>query len=289
METIGFIGAGRLGTAFGIYLARRGRRVAGYYSRTYAHAQKASAFVSETCQAFQTVRDLLERSDWIAITTNDGAIERVTEEIVDSGIHIAGKLIFHMSGAGTSELLAPLTAKGALVASLHPLQTFADGESGARAMEEAMFSIEGEAAAVEMLSAWLDELGRRYFVIDARQKPLYHAAASIASNGLVGVIDYALELMKLVGIEEEQALPALVPLIKTTVQNVAEKGTVRALTGPVARGDVATVATHITAIQGCASHFVPGYRALGQMTLSTARRAQLKDQEKITELTRLFE
>ncbi|ERI06026.1 Rossmann-like and DUF2520 domain-containing protein [Aneurinibacillus aneurinilyticus] len=289
MKSIGFIGAGRLGTAFGLYLMRREIQVAGYYSRTYAHAKDAADLLGGEVQAFCTLEELLERSDWVAIAANDGAIAQIAETIAGSEAHIKGKVVFHMSGAATSALLAPLANKGALVASLHPLQSFADGISGARAMEEAVFGVEGDNEAVVCLSKWVKNLGHTYFVLDAEYKPLYHAAASVASNSLAGVIGYAVELMMKTGMDEEKSLSALSPLIKTTVCNVLDKGAARALTGPVVRGDVGTVAMHLQALDKMNPELVSFYKELGKLTLATAKREQLRDGNVICQLNKLLE
>jgi predicted short-subunit dehydrogenase-like oxidoreductase (DUF2520 family) len=289
MKRIGFIGAGRLGVAFGLYLARKDEHVSGYYSRTYAHAQEAAGLVGGACRVFGTIEGLVGNSDWIAITTSDGAIKEVVDAIIKTEVRVEGKVIFHMSGAGTSDMLTALAERGAVIASLHPLQSFADAVSGAKAMESAMFSIEGGAEAVEQLSGWLDRLGHEHFLLNAKQKPLYHAAASVASNSLTGVIGYAVELMKMTGINEEKALASLLPLIETTVRNVGEKGVARALTGPVARGDCKTIETHLQALVETGPDSIPFYKALGKITLATAVREQLKDEQTIERLRSLFE
>lgn len=289
MTTIGIIGAGRVGAALGLYLTRRGEAVCGYYSRTYEHALQAAALAGGGATAFSAVSPLIEQSDWIAITTNDGAIEQVAGLIAASGVQLNGKLFFHMSGAETSGLLHSLSDKGAMVASLHPLQTIADGRLGAEAMEKAMFGIEGDTEAAALLTVWVKRLGHACFVLEQSQKPLYHAAASIASNSLVGVIGYAVELMKAAGMEDTQALRALLPLIEATVHNVKEKGVEQALTGPIARGDVDTVKKHLAAIARTNPQWSTFYTSLGKITLTVAERSTLKNKGAISDFTRLFE
>ncbi|MFT9847363.1 Rossmann-like and DUF2520 domain-containing protein [Aneurinibacillus sp. REN35] len=289
MTAIGLVGAGKVGVAFGLYLTRRQEKVCGYYSRTYEHARQAAELVGANAQAFSRLSALIAQSDWIAITTNDTAIENVARSISASGIALNEKVIFHMSGAATSALLAPLAAKGAVVASLHPLQTFADANSGANAMKKAMFGIEGDEEAVALLTEWVERLGHAYFVLEQKQKPLYHAAASIASNSLVGVIGYAVELMKAAGVKDTQALKALTPLIEATVYNVVEKGAEQALTGPIARGDISTVRKHMDAILKTNPDLLDFYASLGSITLAVAKRNALQDKQIIDEFTRLFE
>ncbi|WP_047154230.1 Rossmann-like and DUF2520 domain-containing protein [Aneurinibacillus tyrosinisolvens] len=289
MATIGFIGSGRLGTAFGLYLAENGQQVSGYYNRTPAKARQAAGLFPYHCEAFSSMEQLAVQSDWIGITTADDAIPAVVSRLGEAGAVLEGKLIFHMSGALSSGVLHPLQLQGARIASLHPLQSFADARSGAAALKHTVFSVEGSQAAAEQLSAMLTNLRNEYFVITAEQKPLYHAAAAIASNGMTAVIDYALSLMGAAGIQEEQALSSLLPLIEGSLRNVKEKGTARGLTGPVVRGDAGTVQEHIKAMAKLAPELIPSYMELGRLTLRTALREQLTDSGRIQQMRELFE
>jgi predicted short-subunit dehydrogenase-like oxidoreductase (DUF2520 family) len=289
VTTIGFIGSGRLGTAFGLYLADHGQQVSGYYNRTFEKAQKAAALFPYSCTAYASIEELVRQSDWIAITTADDAIPAVVSLLGEAGEALQGKVVFHMSGALSSDILCPLELLGVSAASLHPLQSFSDAKAGAAALKHTMFSIEGSRKAVEELSAFLTKLHNEYFIISAEQKPLYHAGAAIASNGVTAVINYALSLMSAVGIPEEKALFSLLPLIKGTLRNIGENGTARALTGPVVRGATGTIQEHIKAINKLAPALLPSYLELGRLTLQTALREQLKDSERIQQIQKMFE
>lgn len=284
---IGIIGAGRLGSAFGLYAARHGAEEVGYYSRTQTSARAAVSLVGDVGRVYEDVAVLIRESDWIVLTVPDDAIPVVACLLAVEG-EWEGKLVFHMSGAASSEVLLPMKQAGAYTASLHPLQSFADGRSGADKLAVSVFGIEGEEAAVTVLKEWLEVIGNRYLIITAAQKPLYHAAAAVVSNSLTGVVDFALRLLQTAGIEEQLALSALYPLLEGTVQNIRERGVAEALTGPIARGDIGTIVRHMEAITEQAPQLVEDYQALGRLTLTTACRSQLRDPQRIARLQELL-
>lgn len=288
MITIGIVGAGRLGTSFGLFMHGKGNQVIGYYSRNIEHARKGASLIGDDCKAFVELSDIIGASDWIVISTVDDAIPQIVKQIQESHGNLQGKIVFHMSGAATSDALTPLCHLGAEVASLHPLQTFTDPIKGAEALEKAYFSLEGTPFAVAKLKEELHRLHLRYFIITAAQKPLYHAAASIASNSLVAVVDYSLKLMEGAGIERGQALEALRPLIVASIHNCLEKGPEKSLTGPIVRGDVGTVSKHIEKIHAELPELLPDYLHLGKLTLETAQKEQLTDKIAIEEIKKLL-
>lgn len=285
---IGFVGAGRLGSSFGLFLSRKGNNVTGYYSRTYTHAMQAASLIGEHCHPYFHIGEVISSSEWVVITTSDDAIGRVAAQIFELGMDLSGKTIFHMSGASTSCVLSSLQELGAEIASLHPLQTFADPVTGAQGLENAYFSIEGTPMGVFILQQELQRMNLRYFIINAEQKPLYHAAASIASNSLVAVIDYSLTLLEQVGIERKQGVAALYPLIEASMKNCREKGPEKALTGPIVRGDIGTVELHMDKIRQEAPELLQSYRDLSQLTFNTAVKNQLKDEYKIEKIKKLL-
>jgi predicted short-subunit dehydrogenase-like oxidoreductase (DUF2520 family) len=275
MKMIGIIGAGKLGTAFGMYLARRGYNVA-FFNRSEQKAEGAAELAGG--MMYRTAQDLIQACDWIGITTGDDQIGDVVHQLLAAEADLHQKLFFHMSGALSSDRLKKLAEKGAETASLHPLQSFSDPRSGSDLLPAAYFSLEGSEQAKKWLGEMLGYLNNPYFIITAEQKPLYHAAASIVSNALVSVLDYGFLLMQTAGVDEETARRALMPLIEGSVKNVRERGTVLGLTGPIARGDTGTVVGHVNAIHHKAPELLQLYKQLARMTLETAARGQLKDE-----------
>ena len=118
---IGFIGAGKVGTAMGIYLKEKNYNILGYYSRTYESAQNAAALTN--CNAFIKLESLVKNSDLLFITTNDDEISKICNRLLDEDLINAEKIVVHMSGADSSKILEKLKKKGCYIYSLHPLQS----------------------------------------------------------------------------------------------------------------------------------------------------------------------
>jgi predicted short-subunit dehydrogenase-like oxidoreductase (DUF2520 family) len=175
------------------------------------------------------------------------------------------RLVGHTSGATGLDALSPATARGAEAFSLHPLQTVPDGRTD---LTGAPCAVSGTTDAAAGFAAELaDALGMRPFEVPEERRAAYHAAASIASNFLVALEESAAGLLAGVGIDDAREL--LAPLVLRTAANWSERGG-EALTGPIARGDEATVAAHLDAIRELAPELLPLYEALAERTRSLA-------------------
>lgn len=242
MYRTGFIGAGKVGTAFGRYLKTRGLDLEGYWSRTLAHAKEAAEYTGSRC--YDDLRALTEDCDLIFITVSDGAIEDVARKAASLDINLEGKCFCHTSGALSSDdVLNPLKQRGAEVASAHMLLAVSGRDCD---FTRAFFTVEGD---FEKPAEILKACGNRYKTIAPRQKVRYHAAAVFASNFAVGLVDIACELLENCGFTEREALDALTPLMENNMKNITEKGPQKALTGPVARNDTDTIRRHMECLE----------------------------------------
>lgn len=283
---IGFIGAGKVGTAFGKYLSNNGFNVEGYYSKREKSAQNAAKYCNS--RAYVNLKDLTQKVDIIFITTNDDEIEKVADKLAENNILSTGQIIVHMSGASSSEILKSTKARGCFTYSLHPLQAFADIEKSVIDLKDTVFSIEGDEEKIHVFEEILENTGNRYFKISKDQKSIYHATACVVSNYLVTLMDYGLSLFEAIGIKGEDGYKALYPLIDGTVKNIYNLGTKKALTGPIARCDVETIENHIKSIDKIAQDKLDFYKLMGDMTLELAKRDRLNDNEKIEELQNIL-
>lgn len=283
---IGFIGAGKVGTAFGKYLSNNGFNVEGYYSKREKSAQNAAEYCNS--RAYVNMEDLTQKVDIIFITTNDDEIEKVADKLTENNILSTGQIIVHMSGASSSEILKRAKERGCFTYSLHPLQAFADIEKAVIDLKDTVFSIEGDEEKIHVFEDMLENTGNRYFKIAKDQKSVYHATACVVSNYLVTLMDYGLSLFEAIGIKGEDGYKALYPLIDGTVKNIYNLGTKNALTGPIARGDVETIGKHIKSIEKIAQDKLDFYKLMGDMTLELAKRDRLNDNEKIEELQNIL-
>lgn len=176
-------------------------------------------------------------------------------------------IFLHFSGLLTSDELGPLAADGAQTGSLHPLQSIIHAEQARLALKESVFSFEGSAGAGLAARHVAESLGVSLLAIAKHDKVLYHAAAVVASNYLVALLDQASSIMRHVGMDPAH----LMPLVRGTLANIARHGGA-ALTGPVARGDWDTVRAHAEALRTGFPDILPPYMELGRYAARMAGR-----------------
>ncbi len=206
--------------------------------------------------------------DVIFITVPDGKIGDVANDIAHKwGESTDGKIFFHMSGQLTSGILEPLSKFRGKIASLHPLQSIMDTSQAKKSLKQSYFSVEGDPAAVSVAKGIVQSLGGRVLEIRREDKPLYHAAAVIASNYLVTLLMNADSIFKKIGLGME----VLIPLVRGTLANVERYGS-SALTGPIQRGDWETVKAHLKVLMEDFPGMADLYRTLGMYTARIAGR-----------------
>ena len=245
---IGFIGAGRVGVTLGkhfILHVNNKYNVVGYYDSSEVAVNDA---IDITNTDSLSIEQIVCSSEVIFITVTDGAIEKGWNEI--SICNLIGKIICHCSGALSSEVFSNIDKLGAYGYSVHPLFACSSKTESYKDISKALFTIEGSSARLEVVKQMIEDLGNKVQVIDANSKVLYHAAAVMASNQVIGLIKTACDLLKKSGFSEENALEAIKPLIYGNIDNVYRQGLKDALTGPVARGDIGTINKHLDALEG---------------------------------------
>ncbi len=287
MNEISIIGAGRLGTSLGAALSKKGYRIKFLSCRTSLSAEESRKIIGEgeaSTDNVQTAR----AGDIVLLCLPDEEILKVTKELAAANINWSEKFIFHCSGLLSSEILNPLKAKGALTASIHPIQSFAQKRTPPEKFENIYFGVEGESDALELSQKIIRKLGSRSFIIEAENKALYHTACSIASNFLVVLLDMASSLLNQAGLQEDQAFQVLHPLVKGTLHNVKKFNIQASLTGPVIRGDKTSVEKHLEALKKFPT-FYETYRRLAFQALEIARREKKLSAQKIKALKDLLE
>ena len=262
------IGVGMVGRSLAAALGGRGARVAAVASRRLESAQEAAALAR--CEFATTDLAAAARcANAIALCVPDDAVAAACAEAARGGGFEPGDVAIHFSGALPAGVLAPAQAAGASILSLHPVQTFAQPDPGA--FEGIVCVLEGDAEGVAFGRELAGALGARAVEISAEHKPLYHAALCIACNYLVTLADAGVGLLERAGLGDD-ALPALLPLLRGAVGNLARVGLPAALTGPLSRGDAATVRAHLAALAEEAPHLLPLYCAAGLEAVKLALR-----------------
>ena len=264
---LSIIGAGRVGQTLGRLGRASGYEIADVVCRSRRSAITAARFIGAgTPHAASSRR--LQAADIIFITTPDDSINDAVRMIEANLKAIGRPVVLHTSGALASDALAALRGAGCAVGSCHPLQTFESPRRAMAVINQSHFCVEGDARAVRAARAYVRRIGARSFEIPTTLKPLYHAAAVMASGGVVVLLSVSLEALRECGLNETQARRVLLPLTQTTVANVREVGPRRALTGPVRRGDAGTVRRNLEALAASDAQWLTLYRLLAAHGLS---------------------
>ena len=262
---IGFFGAGRAATALAPGLAKAGYVVAAIASRTLTSARSLAAKLPR-CQAIADPIELLQECDVVFLTVTDDVIASVAAALPWR----KGQGVVHCSGALSLDVLAPAVEQNAFVGGLHPLQTFATRDGDAQYLVGSTFAIEGEGA----LLHWLEEAVRRLrghaIHLRSQDRPLYHAAAVMACGYVATLLDAANELWEVMGFSRQEALRALLPLARGTLDNVEALGTREGATGPILRGDVRTIRLHLAALKDRTPEALALYCQVGLATVRLA-------------------
>lgn len=270
MPAVNIIGPGRVGRTLGALLSRAGfcavQDVLGAGSAT---AEAAVDFIGAG-RAVRTLRELRAAGLWL-LTPPDDAIASVAETLAQARVVRAGAVVFHCSGALPASVLSPLAGPGVALASVHPLKSFADPALALESFTGTWCTMEGDAAALAVLRPLFEQLGARIAQIDAAGKTLYHAASVLVCNDLVALMEAGLRAYAHAGLDRGSAQQMMEPLVRETLDNVFRSGTVRALTGPVARGDAAVVSRQLAALEDMDARIADAYRALNAIALDLAR------------------
>jgi len=223
---VAIIGAGVVGQTFAKLLAEQLQYTVTLGARSGDVSMQAAA----------------QDADIVLITVSDSAIQTVCQDLVAANAIKADAVVAHCSGALTSEILQ---SHAGPTASIHPLQTFPNVEAALPKVAGTYCYCEGNEQALQTLKPLISALQMQPVTIQAKNKPLYHAAAVMACNNLVALMECALQLGEAAEIDRDVMWKSLKPLIDATIENIDQQGTKKALTGPVARGDVETLRLHL--------------------------------------------
>lgn len=266
------VGAGKVGTALAVLLKKAGFDIAGIASRSLASAKKTADRLTPPPPFSDKAETLTPRGDIVLLTTKDDAIHEACSGIAEKGGFREGQVVLHVSGSLPSSILSPAGERGCHTGSMHPLQSFANVDMAIQRLSGATFCLEGAPEAVKTATELAGALKGHVMTIRTADKPIYHAAAVIASNFFVSIIDMSLRFYEAIGIDHEKGLEALLPLISGSLANIQELGPVRALTGPIARGDAGVVQSHLDAIARVLPEYLPVYTALARLNVGVGLR-----------------
>ena len=266
---ISIIGAGRVGQTIAKRLHKLGWRIGAVVTRSSRSAQAAArAIGAGTPHATLTPEAF--NADVILLSVPDDVLENVAQKLAKIGgaaltKKSRAKIILHTSGALDHRVLAPLARRGASTGSMHPMQTFS-GRATPR-LEDVIFSIEGGPAARAAAQKIARSLGGTPVIISAHDKPAYHASGTIVAGHALSLVESATQTLMKIGFTRRRANQALLPLIRQMLDNYELLGPHAAWTGPLSRGDYATISKHARALRRFPREYQDAYRALALLSM----------------------
>jgi predicted short-subunit dehydrogenase-like oxidoreductase (DUF2520 family) len=270
MRGLTVIGGGHVGRVLGRLFAATGAfAVQDVLARSAGSAARAAAFIGSGVAAASY--SALRPTDVYMLSVTDDQIVPACEALA-AAVPLQWNTTAPRSGALASDRLQAARAAGACVASVHPIRSFADVDAVAAGFAGTFCGVEGDQQALDVLLPALSAIGARAVQIDPAAKTVYHAAAVFASNYLVTVIDAALRAYQAAGIPEAVARELARPLAIESMENAFRLGAAPALTGPVARGDMATVLRQQDAVMAWDAATGQLYRSLVPPTIALAER-----------------
>jgi predicted short-subunit dehydrogenase-like oxidoreductase (DUF2520 family) len=280
-RTVSIIGAGRVGRTLGKRLRELGWRIGAVVTRSAATSRAAVRAIGGGTPHAALTRQVLG-ADVILFTTPDGALEPAARKLAQmGGDECLGKVALHTSGALDRSVLAPLARCGAATGSLHPMQTFTG--RGVPQLEGIIFAVEGDRRAQTVAQGIARALGGVPVTIEGRNKPVYHAAGALVASQALGLVEAATQMLMKLGFKRSRAVRALLPLMRQMLDNFERLGPQAAWTGPISRGDYATVEKHAAALRDYPREFQDAYAALA---LLAGRVLSTKPEETLANLKR---
>lgn len=262
-------------------------QVGGILNRSWQSSQAAATFLGAGCPVDDYRQ--LPPAELVMIAAADEAIAECAVRWAQTHPQADGVIVFHCSGALGAEILQPAKPKGAWIASLHPVKSFADPAQAAETFPGTWCGLEGDPEALPVLQKMVEGSGAKVFLISPDEKSIYHAGTVFACNYLVALMEAALECLQRAGLRSDVAAHLLQPIVQETVANLFRLGPVHALTGPIARGDVSVVERETKALDAWNPAYGRLYRALGQIAWQLAQSAGHADPEALQKIRTLLE
>ncbi len=262
---VGVIGAGRVGAVLGAALARAGHQVVAVSA--VSEGSRAAAARMLPGVPVEPPPEVLTDADLVLLTVPDDVLPGLVSGLVSAGAPVTGRLLAHTSGRHGAAVLDPATRDGALPMALHPVMTFTGRPDDLDRLDGISWGVTAPEPVLPAAEALVIEMGGEPVVIDEANRALYHAGLASAANHLVALVAQSADVLRAAGVAEPSRM--LAPLLSAALDNALRLGDA-GLTGPVARGDVDTVAGHIAALRDTSPEALQAYLALARLTADRA-------------------
>ena len=262
---VGVIGTGRVGAVLGAALARAGHQVVA----VSAVSERSRAAAARMLPGVPVAPppEVLAAADLVLLTVPDDVLPGLVSGLASTGAPVTGLLLAHTSGRFGAAVLDPATRDGALPMALHPVMTFTGRPDDLDRLDGISLGVTAPEPVLPAAEALVIEMGGEPVIIDEANRALYHAGLASAANHLVALVAQSADVLRAAGVAEPSRM--LAPLLSAALDNALRLGDA-GLTGPVARGDVDTVAGHIAALRDTSPEALQAYLALARLTADRA-------------------
>lgn len=270
IKKLNIIGCGNTGKTLAHLWSREGTfEIGDILTRSEKSAQVAVDFIG-TGHAVDSLA-AIKPAQVFLIATPDNHIEESCHVLSTSGLLQPGTVVFHCSGSLSSDLLLSAKQQGAIIASVHPVKSFADPGLSIKTFAGTFCGAEGDEEALNVLRPAFESIGATTFALDPEFKTLYHAASVMVCNYLTALLEVGIQAYARAGLERDTAMQVMQPMVQGTVENIFRLGTTKALTGPIARGDDDVVVRQLDALRDWDPQYADLYRDLGRVALQLSR------------------
>ena len=280
---VGVVGAGRVGSVLGAALREAGHSVVATSAVSDASLDRAAEMLPGV--PVVEVDEVVRRSDLVLVTVPDDQIASVVEGFAAMGLLDQPRMVAHAAGSLGLAPLAPVLERGGLGFALHPAMTFSGEPKDVERLVGTIFAVTATDESLAVAQSIVMDLGGEPVVLPEADRVTYHAALAHASNHAVTLVAQAQQVLRGLGIDDPGRV--LRPIMEATVDNALQRGD-RALTGPVARGDVGTVAAHLAALRDETVDVPAAYRAMARATAERAIARRTVPAELVGELLDLL-
>ena len=287
LKTLNMIGCGHVGKTLGRLWNKIGVfKIGDILNRSIESSLSAVEFLQagRAVESFEQMR----KSNIYLICTPDDQIIESCRSLASSNLIEAGNIVFQCSGSIPSTDLNLVKDRGALTASVHPVKSFADPEIAYKSFAGTYCGVEGDSEATDILVKAFEAIGGKIFTIKAEYKTEYHAANVIVCNYLTALLELGTKVYERAGVSHETAMQIMEPLVRETVNNNFQLGTVQALTGPIARGDYEVVQQQLENLTEWDVEIAELYQRLGVIALELSEAQGIASTESIMSMKGLL-
>ncbi|WP_036596653.1 Rossmann-like and DUF2520 domain-containing protein [Ottowia thiooxydans] len=263
---IAFVGAGRLAQTLAAAFHRTEIEVVAVFNRSRPAAESL-ATMAGACKVCETPQQAADMADLVFITVSDDAIGTVVRQVNWR----QDQCVVHCSGASEVSVLEPAAVQGAAVGGFHPLQIFSDPTIALPRVAGSSVAIEAEGSLELELNRLAAAVGYRVIKLPPGARGRYHAATNYAASFMLSLLREACDLWNSFGVSDQEALAALLPLTRGTLDAATAKGLAGAMAGPISRGDASVVALHLRELAELGEDTVDFYRSVSMRQLRLAR------------------